>query len=155
MPEITITYTGSLLRFQNLSIKNARSKEILSKNLEKYDTFHLPAGNHVIEIAFRFNLFQYPPSRFSIDIPEDKHLYFDLKEKVVAHYLIAQFSNFIILVIGATIAFILKRDSFVLIRNLVVTIPILFYYQIKIITLWPKFKLLNNGYLELHHGQEY
>ncbi|CAM4159272.1 hypothetical protein AQBE111736_03175 [Aquirufa beregesia] len=70
MAKITITKVGSMLRPQRISIKNARSREYLSRNLEEHDTFHLPPGNHVIEIAFRFNMFLFPPSRFSIDVPE-------------------------------------------------------------------------------------
>lgn len=90
MPEITISCPGLILNFQHLSIKKARTQEILSNNLEKQDTFHLPPGNHIIEIVFRFNIFQYPPSRILINVPEGKQVYFDLTEKYIAHYLIAQ-----------------------------------------------------------------
>ncbi|MFL0161223.1 hypothetical protein [Aquirufa salirivi] len=154
MPEITITKLGSILRAQGISIKNARTQEFLSRNQEKQDTFHLPPGNHVLKIGFRFNPFQYPSSRFSINVPEGKHVYFDLKEKVIAHYLIALLSIFTILVIGAIIEFALKRNS-IFMGNLVVSIPLLCYDQIKILTCLPQFKLLGNGYLELYHGWEY
>ncbi|MCZ2476102.1 hypothetical protein G9H61_11635 [Aquirufa ecclesiirivi] len=100
MPEITISCPCLILNFQHLSIKKARTQEIFSNNLEKQDTFHLPPGNHIIEIVFRFNIFQYPPSRILIDVPEGKQVYFDLTEKDVAHYLIAQLFCLFILSIG-------------------------------------------------------
>lgn len=39
MPDITFTYEGALLRFQHLTIKNARTQEIICNNLEKQDNF--------------------------------------------------------------------------------------------------------------------
>lgn len=116
MPEITISCPGLILNFQHLSIKKARTQEILSNNLEKQDTFHLPPGNHIIEIVFRFNIFQYPPSRILINVPEGKQVYFDLTEKYIAHYLIAQLFCLLIFSIGLlngiTVACLFKRDIY-------------------------------------------
>ncbi|MHA8100209.1 hypothetical protein PQG46_00085 [Aquirufa nivalisilvae] len=156
MPDITFTYEGALLRFQHLSIKNARTQEIICNNLQKQDTFHLPPGNHIIEIRYRFNIFLYPSSRFSLDVPEGRHLYFDLKEKEIAHYLIAQLLIILKLAIGYIAALVFQRDLLNTIWGaLIVATPILTYNQIRILILRHPWQRLSNGYLELRHAWEY
>ncbi|MHA8064840.1 hypothetical protein [Aquirufa aurantiipilula] len=155
MSEITITYTGSLLRYQNLSIKNARTQEVLSKNLGKHDTFQLPCGNHVIEIAFRFNLFRYPSSRFSLDVPEGKHLYFDLKEKEIGRYTFTNISLSLKVLSWIIWLSLTKNDYPSIYWGTLLSTPVIAYYQIQQLILIQKSSRLRNGYLELYHSWEY
>ncbi|RXK51037.1 hypothetical protein [Aquirufa rosea] len=155
MSEITITTNGSLLRSRVIAIKNARTRKFLSKNLEKQDTFTLPPGNHIIEIVFRFNIFQYPPSRFSIDVPEGKHVYFDLKEKDIAQYTFPFLTMCIQMCCWTGYFTIISNDKYPLYFASLIYICQSSYYVIRMWMITKPLSRLSNGYLELYHSWEY